>query len=149
MTLARTTYYPGTTLLLVGTKRGLFLLHSHDRKEWDITGPLLKGRRIFYATLDQRDGHRLFAADNGDFFGSFLRYSDDFGQTWQEPEQGIHFAEDSGQKVENIWVIEPGRAGEPGTLYAGIAPASLWISKDGGVTWQLNAGLATHPTRDR
>lgn len=139
----------GTTLLLVGTKRGLLLLTSKDRQRWDVAGPFLKGRRIFNAALDQRAGHRLFAAENGDFFGSFLRYSDDFGETWQEPERGIQFAPDSGQKLVNIWVIEPGRPNEPGVVYAGIDPASLWISKDSGVNWELNDGLAHHPTRSR
>jgi len=143
-----TTFAPGTVLVLVGTKRGLFLLSSRDRKRWEVNATGLAGRRTYYATLDQRSGHRMFAADNGDFFGTFLRYSDDFGQTWHEPEQGIQFSEESGQKLENIWVIEPGRASEPGTLYAGIDPASLWISTDNGVHWSLNEGLANHPTRD-
>jgi len=91
----------------------------------------------------------MFAADNGDFFGTFLRYSDDFGQTWHEPERGIQFPEGSEQKLQNIWVIEPGRPGEPGTLYAGIDPASLWISADNGVHWSLCEGLANHSTRSR
>ena len=145
----RRTYTPGTVLVLVGTKRGLFLLTSRDRETWEVESTALKGQRIFYATLDQRTGQRLFAADNGDFFGSFLRYSDDFGQTWHEPEKGIQFPEGSQQKLNNIWVIEPGRPDEPGTVYAGIDPASLWVSTDGGVHWDLNAGLANHPTRER
>lgn len=144
-----TTFAPGTVLVLVGTKRGLFLLSSRDRKRWEVNATGLSGRRTFYATLDQRSGHRMFAADNGDFFGTFLRYSDDFGQTWLEPEQGIQFSEESGQKLENIWIIEPGRVNEPGTLYAGIDPANLWVSTDNGVHWSLNEGLANHPTRDR
>jgi photosystem II stability/assembly factor-like uncharacterized protein len=145
---SRRTYTPGTVLVLVGTKRGLFLLTSQDRERWEVEATALKGQRIFNAVLDQRNGHRLFAADNGDFFGSFLRYSDDFGQTWYEPEKGIQFPEDSEQKLNNIWVIEPGRPDEPGTVYAGIDPASLWVSNDGGVHWDLNAGLANHPTRE-
>jgi photosystem II stability/assembly factor-like uncharacterized protein len=145
---SRRTYTPGTVLVLVGTKRGLFLLTSQDRDRWDVEATALKGQRIFNAVLDQRNGHRLFAADNGDFFGSFLRYSDDFGQTWHEPEKGIQFPEDSEQKLNNIWVIEPGRPNEPGIVYAGIDPASLWVSNDGGVHWDLNAGLANHPTRE-
>lgn len=144
-----TNFAPGTVLVLVGTKRGLFLLSSRDRKRWEVNATELPGRRTYYATLDQRSGHRMFAADNGDFFGTFLRYSDDFGQTWHEPEQGIQFSEESGQKLENIWVIEPGRANEPGTLYAGIDPANLWVSTDNGVHWSLNESLANHPTRDR
>src|SRR5436305_3931086 len=139
---------PGTVLVLVGTKRGLFLLTSRDRETWEVETTALNGRRIFFATLDQRNGQRLFAAENGDFFGSFLRYSDDFGQTWQEPERGIQFAEESGDKLTNIWVIEPGRANEPEIVYAGVDPASLWVSTDNGKTWEINEGLATHPTRE-
>ena len=111
--MTQETYTTGTVLLLAGTKRGLFMLTSRDREHWEIASPSLKGHRIFYAILDQRSGSRIFAADNGDFFGSFLRYSDDFGETWQEPKQGIQFAEGGDEKLVNIWVIEAGRAGEP------------------------------------
>src|SRR5881227_995507 len=118
-----TTFSKGTVLVLVGTKRGLFLLSSKDRERWELTSTALGSNRIFYAALDQRNGQRLFAADNGDFFGTFLRYSDDFGQTWQEPEVGIQFPEGGQQKLENIWTIVPGRPNEPGTVYAGVDPA--------------------------
>ena len=145
----RKAYSPGTVLVLVGTKRGLFLLTSRDRETWEVESTALNGRRIFFATLDQRDGQRLFAAENGDFFGSFLRYSDDFGQTWHDPEVGIQFPEGGQQKLENIWTIVPGRPNEAGTVYAGVDPASLWVSNDGGMHWEINAGLANHPTRDQ
>ena len=144
------THKEGTVVLMVGTKRGLFLLTSPDRERWEVQGPMLKGRRIFNAALDQRGGRRrLFAAENGDFFGTYLRYSDDFGVTWQEPERGIQFPEESGFKLENIWLIEPGRESEPETLYVGVDPANLWESHDGGVNWELNEALANHPTRDQ
>src|SRR5258707_15509461 len=139
----------GSTVLAVGTKRGLFLLHSQDRGKWNVEPVSLKGRRIFHAILDQRNGQRLFAAENGDFFGSFLHYSDDFGVTWHKPQSGIQFPEGSGKKLTNIWVIEPGRANEPGVVYAGVDPASLWVSSDSDVTCELNAALANHPTRER
>lgn len=142
-------YKPGTVVLLVGTKRGLFLLSSQDRTTWNIAEPSLKGHSIFNAMLDQRGGYRLFAADNGVFFGSFVRYSDDFGQTWHEPKRGIQFPEGGKDKLKNIWVIEPGRTSEPGVVYAGVDPASLWFSTDGGETWEINASLANHPTRER
>ena len=75
----------GDTVLLVGTKRGIFQLSSSDREHWTCQAPSLIGHRVYNAVLDQRQGARLFAADNGDFFGSFVRYSDDFGTTWHEP----------------------------------------------------------------
>ena len=142
-------YSQGTVVVLAGTKRGLFLLSSKDREKWEVEATGLNGHRIFNAILDQRNGQRMFAADNGDFFGSFLRYSDDFGATWHEAERGIQFPQESGDKLSNIWVIEPGRQSEPGIVYAGVDPASLWVSTDGGKRWELNAGLAQHPTRDQ
>ncbi len=141
---------PGDTVALLGTKRGLYLLRSRDRITWECAPTTLAGTRVYNATLDQRGGrHRIYAADNGDFFGTFLRYSDDFGQTWHEPERGIQFPEESGLSLANIWVIEPGRASEPDVVYVGVDPASLWVSEDAGVTWSLNAGLAEHPTRSQ
>lgn len=139
----------GSLVLAVGTKRGLFLVTSRDREKWSVETTTLKGSRVFNAILDQRGGHRLFAAENGDFFGSFLRYSDDFGQTWQEPEHGIQFPQNGDLKLKNIWVIEPGRPNEPGTVYAGVDPASLWMSFNNGKTWEPDVSLLNHPTRDR
>lgn len=140
--------HPGETVVLLGTKRGLFIMRSRDRITWECAEPTLAGKRIYYAALDQRGGRqRMFAADNDDFFGTYLRYSDDFGQTWHEPERGIQFPEDSGLSLKNIWVIEPGRASEPDVIYAGVDPATLWVSRDAGVTWELNEGLATMPAR--
>ncbi|MGH2442189.1 MAG: WD40/YVTN/BNR-like repeat-containing protein [Chloroflexota bacterium] len=141
-------YQSGTHVLLVGTKRGLFVLSSPDRKSWTIDRQALQGSRVFNATYDGRNGGRMFAADNGDFFGCFVRYSDDMGETWQEPEQGIQFSEDSGDKLQNIWIIQPGREDQPNVVYAGVDPASLWVSEDSGVTWHFNQGLMNHPTRD-
>jgi hypothetical protein len=141
------TYAPGTTVVLLGTKRGLFAVTSADREVWTSAPVGLDGQRIYYSVLDQRQGKRLFAAANDDFFGCFLRYSDDFGATWQEPERGIQFSEGSGESLKNIWIVEPGRADEPGRLFVGVDPASLWESRDNGVTWELNAGLMGHPTR--
>lgn len=143
------TYAPGTTLVTVGTKRGLFLLTSRDREKWTVESTALTGTRVFFAALDQRDGQRLYATDNGDFFGTFLRYSDDFGQTWQEPERGIQYPEESGLSLKNIWTIMPGRSNEPGVIYVGTDPAALWVSADHGKTWEPNAAMLNHPTRDQ
>ena len=147
--MAEQHFTSGTVVLALGTKRGLFLLTSRDREHWDVHSTALQGQRIFYAALDQRAGARLFAADNGDFFGNFVRYSDDWGQTWHEPKQGIQFPQDGDLSLKNIWVIEPGRPDEPDTVYAGVDPASLWVSQDRGETWEPNEGLLHHPTRER
>ena len=48
-------YAQGTTVVLVGTKRGLFTLTSKDRENWDIKGPALRGHRVYHAILDARN----------------------------------------------------------------------------------------------
>jgi BNR/Asp-box repeat len=140
-------YPSGTNLLLAGTKRGLFILSSRDRRTWEVD-QALQGGRVYYGALDQRNSPRMFAADNGDFFGCFLRYSDNFGKTWQEPRQGVEFPEDSGMKLANIWIVQPGRDDQPHTVYVGVDPANLWVSTDSGETWDLDPGLRDHPTRE-
>jgi hypothetical protein len=43
--------------LLVGTRKGLFVLSSDDdRREWEVSGPLLQGWEVFHAVPDPRDG---------------------------------------------------------------------------------------------
>jgi hypothetical protein len=37
--------------------------------------------------------------------------------------------------VSKVWHVEPGRADEPGVVYAGVEPAALFKSEDGGDTW--------------
>lgn len=143
-------YASGTVVLLVGTKRGLFLFSSRDRATWTSEGQILETSRVFNAVLDQRGGApRIFATDNGDIFGSAIKYSDDFGRSWSAPKQGIAFPTGSGRSLENVWIVEPGRADEPEVVYAGVDPASLWVSRDRGDTWELNAGLESHPTRPK
>ncbi len=149
--MTQSRYPSGSILLGAGTKRGLFLLSSRDRKQWSIEKTKLEtlASRIYYAVFDPRNNYRLFVADNGDFSGSFLRYSDDFGQSWHEPKRGIQFSRESGEKLKDIWIIEPGRATEPKILYAGSDPACLWISHDRGDTWEPDAGLLNHPMRSQ
>ncbi len=140
-------YPKGTVVLAIGTKRGLFLFTSRDRRTWKPSGLHLVGQRVYHAFLDLRRGARLFAAANSDFFGSRIRYSDDLGKTWAEPEQGVAFPQDGGRSLKNIWIVEPGREADPDTLYCGGDPAALFVTTDRGKTWALTQGLENHPTR--
>jgi hypothetical protein len=141
----------GTVLLTVGTKRGMFNFVSDDRHSWKLLNrpPKMQASDIFNGILDQRRGARMWALENQGFFGSWLRYSDDFGETWSEPSKGVAFPSDSGRKIENLWIVQPGRDSQPDVLYCGAAPASLWISEDGGDTWNLNEALENHRSREQ
>ena len=119
-----------TAALLVGTRKGLFVVRDND-----VEGPLLPGWEIFHAIA--RNG-TLYAAANNWVYGATVQRSTDGGQTWErsEPIEGLAKA----------WHIEP----EPeGALWLGGDPACLYRSEDGGVTWEPNLGILEHPPRDR
>lgn len=140
----------GDAVLLVGTMKGAFLVRADaGRNEWEVGGPYFPGRAIYALAYDDRNGRsRLWAAVNSSFWGSYLCSSDDFGQSWSEPESyTIKFPEDADASVKQIWQIVPGHKDEPDTLYCGVEPAALFKSTDAGATWSLVKGLYDHPHR--
>jgi photosystem II stability/assembly factor-like uncharacterized protein len=135
-------------LVLVGTRKGLFLLSGDgSRRKWKLEGPLLTGWSIFHAVVDPRD-NTLLAATNNEVYGATVHRSEDGGRTWTRAEE-LGLPEDSGLKLEKTWHVEPGRADESGRLWLGAAPGVLFRSDDGGTTWQVNEGLLRHPTREQ
>ena len=130
----------------VGTKKGAFLMESDpDRKQWEVRGPYMPGQSVMHMAYDDRTGTLLSAA--ADFwFGARVYRSTDLGHTWNEPVGGPRFNEESGKKVEKVWHLAPGRPEEPGVIYAGVEPASLFKSSDGGETWTQIESLNQHPT---
>ncbi|HSS20724.1 MAG TPA: hypothetical protein VLL54_11665 [Pyrinomonadaceae bacterium] len=160
----------GDVLLLTGTMKGAFVLRSDKaRQEWEVGGPYFPGRAIYAMLYDDRNGrHRLWAAVNSSYWGSYLSSSDDFGKTWTEPEAyGIKFPQpevdaaapikdvnpDAGpaapasNALKQIWQLALGHPDEPDTLYCGVEPAALFKSTDAGESWQLVQGLYDHPHR--
>jgi hypothetical protein len=49
--------------------------------------------------------------------------------------------------VYKIWNIAFGKANQPGRLYAGTIPGGLFVSDDGGDSWELNRPLWNHDSR--
>ena len=142
----------GDVLLLVGTMKGAFILRANKkRKSWDVGGPYFPGSAVYAMAYDGRAGrHRIWAAPNSMHWGGLLRSSDDFGKSWTNPEAAnVKFPESAGVALKQIWQIAPGREAEPDTLYCGVEPAALFVSRDAGNTWSLTEGLWNHPQRPR
>ncbi len=130
--------------LLIGTRRGLFIARADDaRTAWTFSAPQLVGREVYWACLDARDG-TLWAATSHKVWGAHLHRSADLGVNWQLCEATPHHADARG--VDAIWCVAPGPAHAPGLLYAGIEPAGLFCSMDGGASWTALEGLHAHPT---
>jgi photosystem II stability/assembly factor-like uncharacterized protein len=130
-------------LVLVGTRKGLFLLRAEDRSDWSVEGPLLKGMEVYHAIRDPRDG-TLYAATNF-FGGGTVHRSADGGENWERAEE-LGLPEASELKLNATWHVEPGGDSD---LWLGGDPGVLFRSSDGGRTWEANDALLTHATRDK
>lgn len=136
-------------LVCVGTFKGAFVMHSDSgRSNWTVEGPLLDGWEVNDLAVDTRGASPVLWAAVGHFvYGPSIQKSTDLGKTWTMIEHGPKYAEDAPGTMEKIWTIVPGRKEEPGVLYAGVAQAGLFISRDGGDHWEEMTGLTSHPTR--
>ncbi|MEU8814158.1 exo-alpha-sialidase [Actinoplanes sp. NPDC048796] len=136
-----------TTLLAIGTQKGLFLATSDDdRRTWQVGPAHFSGTAIYTIGVDTSGPRpRLLAAVDNSHFGPSIAVSEDFGQTWEEPDSApVAFPADTGASVERIWQIVPGG---PGVIYAGSQPSALFRSTDGGRSFALVRGLWDHPHR--
>jgi photosystem II stability/assembly factor-like uncharacterized protein len=133
------------TELLVGTKKGLFVLRGDARAEkpFEVAARAFPGNVVEFAIRDPRSG-RYYASVTSGHFGPRVVHTMDPTGEW-EPTRGLAFPEGDDWTLERIWSIEPGEV--DGLLYAGVAPAALFSSTDGGMTWELNRALHDQPTR--
>lgn len=129
-------------LVLLGTRKGAFILDGDSaRRDWVLRGPFCDTWPINHAIADPATG-AILAAGGSAWFGPAVWRSRDLGATWTHSSEGIRFAEgESG--IEAAWSL----AVSGGTIYAGVQPAGLFRSTDGGDRWALVEGLQSHPTR--
>ena len=141
---------PGDVVVLVGTTKGLFSLSSGPgRDAWTLTGPWFQGEEINAATLDCRNGRtRLLVGATSSHWGPSVYRSDDLGASWVEPEpHTLAFPDIVGAAVARVWQLQPAGDAQPDVVYAGVEPAALFRSDDGGESFRLDEGLWGHPHR--
>lgn len=138
--------------VLVGTKKGAFILTSDEkRQKWEVNGPHFAGWEIYHVNGSPVNPNRLYASQTSSWFGQVIQRSDDGGSTWEAVnndfsyigDPGTHQFYDGSQKpweFHRVWNLTPGLT-DPELVYAGIEDAALFVSKDGGQSWQELAGL--------
>jgi hypothetical protein len=135
--------------LLIGTVKGVFLYHGDEaRTKWKLTGPHLGGWEVFSVCGDARND-RILVGTGHFSTGPTIRVSRDLGETWSGVKLDPKFPKTSKAELKHIWQIVPGHPAEPGTWYAGVDDAALFVSRDDGDTWRELTGLTQHPTRPR
>ena len=75
-----------TIRLLVGTKKGAFILTSDGkRKQWAVNGPHWGGWELYHLKGSPVDPDRIYASQTSSWFGQVIQRSDDGGKTWNPP----------------------------------------------------------------
>ena len=87
---------------------------------------------------DPRTG-RYFASVTSGFYGPRVFFIDGDPTGEWTMSDGPVIPEETEWSVERIWMIKPGEA--PGQIWAGVAHAALFESRDDGATWALNDAL--------
>ena len=141
-----------TVRVLVGTRKGAFILTSNGKREkWEITGPHFGGWEIYHMKASPVDPNRIYASQSSAWFGQIMQRSNDGGKTWEavgnkflyDGDPGTHLWYDGTPhpwEFKRVWHLEPSLT-DPDTVYAGVEDAALFRSTDGGQTWNELAGL--------
>ncbi len=160
--------------VLVGTKKGAFVCTADGKRDnWQIEGPHFGGWEIYHAKGSPADPNRIYLSQSSGWFGQVTQRSDDGGKTWDtpgsKPEERIQmFGMPAGEsnkfvyegiagthkwydgtdhpwEFKRVWHFEPS-LDDPDTVYAGVEDAALFVSKNGGKTWEELSGLRKHTT---
>lgn len=130
-------------VLCIGTKKGLFVAEaSKSRGRFSLRGPFGSGVAVYSALIDTRKSTRIYASSCNAWFGMKVLASTDLGKKFKETKSAPAFPEKDGRALANIWSLEPGSDSKD--LWAGVEPASLFRSEDGGNTWEMVAGISNH-----
>src|SRR5215213_5014516 len=161
--------------VLVGTRKGAFILSADGtRAKWKVDGPHFAGWEMYHLKGSPADPDRIYASQSSSWFGQVIQRSDDGGKTWQTPGGGVGTTPDGMPKGESnkfvyegvpgthqwydgtqhpwefkrVWHLEPS-LGDPETVYAGVEDAALFLTTDGGTSWQELSGLRKHGSGPR
>lgn len=126
--------------LLVGTVKGGFWFTSQDRRSWTVDAPFFAGWKVT-AGLRLADGRYLIGVAS-DIYGPALQVSED-GVEWTQIKNGPSYPGGGDAKLRQIWTLRE----HDGAIYAGVQDAGLFVSGNGGETWEPVSGLNDHPTR--
>lgn len=132
----------GDTIVLAGTRKGLFVAASKDRRKWRVAPWGFEGTEVHHAMLGP-DARTVWAGVTSGHWGPSVQRRDARKGKWAAT-GAIKFPEKGGLSVERVWHVA---AGADGALYAGVEPAGLFRSEDDGATWASVSGFNDRPER--
>ncbi|MDE3089433.1 MAG: glycosyl hydrolase [Chloroflexota bacterium] len=149
-TSTKTKSATGAIALLVGTRKGAFVIHGDKtRRSWKDPVGMHIGSIVHHMVMDPRDRRTILMTAHTGHLGPTIFQSTDLGKTWKEATKPPAFPKaPEGQKGlsvnHNFW-LTPGHKSEPRVWYVGTSPAGLFRSEDDGMTWEGVTGFNNHP----
>ena len=143
--------------LLVGTKKGAFILRSDgSRTEWSVEGPHFAGMEVLHLQGSPIEPDRIYASQWTDWHGQLVQRSDDGGRSWEPVGNEFSYSGETGThqwydgtphpwEFKRVWHLRPSYE-DADAVYAGVEDAALFRSDDGGKTWTELDGLRNHST---
>ena len=136
-------------MLLVGTAKGLLCLNDAGKIERE----QFSGLPISMVFEDARTGTWWVGLSHR-HWGQKLYRSADQGENWREipcPTYPGYAEVRPGQraKLKQIWCMAEGGTDHPNRLWMGTEPGGLFLSEDGGDSFQLVESLWNHPSRSK
>src|SRR5919202_603907 len=127
------------TLLLVGTRKGCFVLESDEsRRDWNVRGPFCESWPVYHAIYEPSSG-AIFAAAASEWHGSAIWRSSDLGETWTHSSEGLAY--DDGRRLSKVSTL----AVDDGRVLVGVESPGIFESRDDGATWSLLSTLEGEP----
>ena len=106
--------------VLVGTRKGAFVLTSDERRQtWDVAGPHFGGWEIYHVDGSPVDPDRLYASQSTGWFGQLIQRSDDGGEDLGAGRQGLRVRRGAGHPP----VVR--RHAAPVGVRPGLAPGAV------------------------
>jgi photosystem II stability/assembly factor-like uncharacterized protein len=110
--------------VLVGTRKGAFLLTSDGKREkWDVSGPHFAGWEMYHLKGSPADPNRIYASQTSGWFGQIIQRSDDGGKTWTQPgtppgeQQTPPQGPPKGESNRFVYNTSPEKGGKPLTTH--------------------------------
>jgi photosystem II stability/assembly factor-like uncharacterized protein len=127
------------TLLVIGTRKGCFVLESDEaRRDWSVRGPLCESWPVYHAIYDDSTG-TIYAAAASEWHGSAVWRSGDLGETWQLSSKGLAY--EDGRKISKVTSLSAAH----GRVLVSVEAPGIFQSGDGGATWSEFSRLAGLP----
>ena len=129
-------------LILTGTRKGIFIVEGDaERRSWALRGPFCDAWPINHVIADPATG-TIYGGGGNEWFGPAVWKSQDLGASWTHSSDGLAYGQGE-EPIKSVWSLAPNGGG----LYAGVEPAGLFRSDDGGQIWRHISGLRAHPSR--